>query len=130
MLNNSLLSDQRAEKISRSMLKNQNRPPARVVSEMLRRLAQQQPERLRKACEALFDKAADGDVAAFSVIADRIEGKVQSQDANNAIRVVVLSTGDVLGITAQSVSSDSLSSDISLMSSECDDAVIVSSDTA
>lgn len=38
--------------------------------------AEDNPRRLRKIAEALYDKAADGDVAAIKEIGDRLDGKV------------------------------------------------------
>jgi hypothetical protein len=67
------------EKISRSMLGNTNKSPARIVSECLKRIAVQNPDKLRKACEKMFEKAQKGDSLAFREIADRIEGKVITQ---------------------------------------------------
>lgn len=72
------------------MIGNQNAAkPMRLVSDMLRRLAVQEPHRLRAACEKLFDRAGE-DVAAFREIADRIEGKVQSNDNTPSIKVVII----------------------------------------
>jgi hypothetical protein len=39
---------------------------------------------------ALVAKAEEGDIPAIREIADRIEGKVQSQDASNNIKVIIL----------------------------------------
>lgn len=38
--------------------------------------AEDNPRKLRKIAEKLFDKAAEGDVAAIKEIADRLDGKV------------------------------------------------------
>ena len=49
----------------------------RLVADTLRRLAiQNDGKRLRKMCEALFDKAETGDVTAAKEISDRLDGKV------------------------------------------------------
>ena len=49
----------------------------RLVADTLRRIAiQNDGKRLRKMCEALFDKAETGDVAAVKEINDRLDGKV------------------------------------------------------
>ena len=69
---------------------NQNAAkPFRLVSDMLRKIALQEPEKLRKACRKLYAKAAAGDVQAFRELADRVEGKVQSQDAQNQIKIII-----------------------------------------
>ena len=76
------LSPETRQDISERMQGNQNAAkPFRLVSDTLRRIALQEPHRLRAACEKLFDKAGD-DVQAFREIADRIEGKVSSNDTN------------------------------------------------
>jgi len=65
----------------------------RLVGDMLRKVAAQNPEKLRKACESLLDKMADGDVLAFREFSDRVDGKsVQSTEmtlttGNSAERV-------------------------------------------
>lgn len=53
----------------------------RLVGDMLKRVAAQNPEKLRKACEKLLDKMEEGDIAAFREFADRVDGKsVQSTE--------------------------------------------------
>lgn len=47
----------------------------RLVTNALRRAVVQSPEKLRKACEKVLDDAVNGNLAAFSVIADRLDGK-------------------------------------------------------
>jgi hypothetical protein len=47
----------------------------RTVANTFRRLAAQSPDKLRKACESVFDQAADGDLDAFQILADRLDGK-------------------------------------------------------
>jgi len=47
----------------------------RLITSALRRAVVQNPEKLRKACERVLDDAADGNLAAFNTIADRIDGK-------------------------------------------------------
>ena len=74
---------------SKAMMGNQNASkPFRLVSDTLRRIAMQEPHRLRAACEKLFDKAGD-DVQAFRELADRIEGKVASNE-QQTVRVVLV----------------------------------------
>lgn len=48
----------------------------RLVGDMLRRIAKQNPNRLRAACEKLLSEAEQGNIVAFKEFADRIDGKV------------------------------------------------------
>lgn len=62
----------------------------RLVSDMLRRVAAQNPQKLRKACETLLDKAVEGDVSAFREFTDRTDGKaVQPISGENGGPVIV-----------------------------------------
>ena len=47
----------------------------RLWRETLRRVAAQNPAKLREIAEALYSKAAEGDVAAIREIGDRLDGK-------------------------------------------------------
>ena len=47
----------------------------RVVTDMLNRVVAQDPEKLRKACQAVLDKASEGDIGSFTVLGDRLDGK-------------------------------------------------------
>ena len=47
----------------------------RMVTDALRRVVAQNPDKLRKACKKVLDDAAKGNLAAFSIIADRLDGK-------------------------------------------------------
>ncbi len=47
----------------------------RMVTNALRRAATQSPDKLRQACIAILEKAAEGDLACFREIADRLDGK-------------------------------------------------------
>lgn len=47
----------------------------RLITDALRRVVVQGPEKLKKACEKLLDEAADGNIGAFTFIADRLDGK-------------------------------------------------------
>lgn len=47
----------------------------RLVTDALRRAAAQSPEKLKQACEKILDDAANGNLAAFNTIADRLDGK-------------------------------------------------------
>ena len=54
----------------------------RLLTDTLKRALTQSPEKLREMCDALVDKASQGDLAAAAFIFDRIEGKpVQKVDA-------------------------------------------------
>lgn len=48
---------------------------SRLVGDTLRKVAAQNPEKLRRACEILLDKAAEGDTAAFKEFRDTLDGK-------------------------------------------------------
>lgn len=55
----------------------------RVITDTLRRVVAQNPEKVRIACEKALDKAADGDLQTFREIADRLDGKpTQSVEMN------------------------------------------------
>jgi len=47
----------------------------RIITSTLRRVVTQNPEKLRSACEKILRDAVDGNLPAFSFIADRLEGK-------------------------------------------------------
>jgi len=47
----------------------------RLITDALRRVVTQSPEKLKKACEKVLDDAVEGNLASFSVIADRLDGK-------------------------------------------------------
>ncbi len=47
----------------------------RLWANTLRRVAAQDPEKLRRIAEALYAKAAEGDVQAVKEIGDRLDGK-------------------------------------------------------
>jgi len=53
----------------------------RLVRDTLRRIAVQNPERLRKACEVLLENAEKGDISAFREFRDTLDGKpIQSTE--------------------------------------------------
>lgn len=55
---------------------NQNaKKENRLVRDTLRRVAVQNPEKLRAACEKLLDKAVEGDSSAFAQFRDTLDGK-------------------------------------------------------
>lgn len=47
----------------------------RLWGETLRRIAVQDPQKLRAIAEALYNKAAEGDIQAAKEIGDRLDGK-------------------------------------------------------
>ena len=47
----------------------------RMVTDALTRAAAQNPEMLAEACMKVLEKARDGDLASFTVLADRLDGK-------------------------------------------------------
>lgn len=47
----------------------------RLVGDVLRKVAKQNPKKLRSACEKLLDKAVDGDMTAFKEFRDTLDGK-------------------------------------------------------
>lgn len=47
----------------------------RVITNALNRAVVQNPDKLRDACEKVIDEAAGGNLAAFTFIADRLEGR-------------------------------------------------------
>lgn len=63
----------------------------KIVRDALLAALRQDPERLKKAAEKAWDKAIEGDLAAFREIADRLDGKaVQpiSGDDENPLEVI------------------------------------------
>lgn len=58
----------------------------RLWRETLRRVAAQNPDKLRKIAEKLYDQAEQGDIAAIREIGDRLDGKaaqtIQGDDEN------------------------------------------------
>jgi hypothetical protein len=49
----------------------------RLVTDCLRRVVVQDPERLRKACEKVLEDAKEGNLSSLTFIADRLDGKPQ-----------------------------------------------------
>ena len=47
----------------------------RLITDALRRVVTQSPGKLKIACEKILDDAMEGNLAAFTVIADRLDGK-------------------------------------------------------
>lgn len=50
----------------------------RLWADTLRRIAIQDPQKLRRIAEALYEKAGEGDIAAAKEIGDRIDGKANA----------------------------------------------------
>ena len=61
----------------------------RMITDALRRAAAQNPDKLKKACMAVLNKAVDGDLAAFNTLADRIDGKPTQPIANDPDNPIV-----------------------------------------
>jgi len=65
----------------------------RLITDALRRVVTQNPEKLKKACEKIMDDAVEGNIAAFNMMSDRLEGKpAQSVD----LKVTEVSHEDAL----------------------------------
>ena len=47
----------------------------RLITDELRRVCTQSPEKLKEACIKVLDEAVQGNLGAFTVLADRLEGK-------------------------------------------------------
>lgn len=47
----------------------------RLVTDALKRVVVQNPEKLAKACMKILEQAVEGDKQAFGLIADRLDGK-------------------------------------------------------
>lgn len=77
---------------------NENRVKGKLFNDMLLRVVQAdlaQPEknqRLRRACQALLNNAATGDVPSLKELADRLDGKVAqvlAGDGDAPLRIVL-----------------------------------------
>lgn len=63
----------------------------RLITDELRRVCKQSPEKLKKACEKVLNNAVNGDLAAFTVMADRLDGKPhQSQTLDGDLGISVI----------------------------------------
>ena len=56
-------------------LGNKNAVKEKVITEALRRVVIQNPDKLKIACLKMLEKAEEGDIAAFREITDRLDGK-------------------------------------------------------
>jgi len=82
------------------------RKRSRLVGDTLRKVAAQNPEKLRKACEALMDKAAEGDIHAFREFRDSLDGKpTQSVDMNVRRTTADMDDSELARIISQDSSS-------------------------
>ncbi len=64
----------------------------RIVGETLRKVALQNPDKLRAACEKLLDKAAEGDIHAFKEFRDTLDGKpIQAIEGTGKDGAILLS---------------------------------------
>jgi len=66
----------------------------RLITDELRRVVTQSPEKLKKACQKVLDDAVNGNLASFQVMADRLDGKpaqsvLVGNDPDNPITKVV-----------------------------------------
>lgn len=81
--------------LSKAMMGNQNRSAARPFSDALRTVLYSEKRRsLNAIVHALVRKASEGDMAAIREVADRIEGKVSSQDDSGSLKVIVMRVTD------------------------------------
>lgn len=72
----------------------------REVTNALRRAVAQNPNKLKKACEKVLDEAQNGNLAAFNVIADRLDGKpIQAVD----VKVTELTHEEALDLLCDSI---------------------------
>ena len=60
----------------------------RIWERTVRRVIHQNPDKLRKAAEALVNAAADGDLKAIAELADRLDGKA-TQTVSKTVRHIV-----------------------------------------
>jgi hypothetical protein len=71
-------------------LGNSNATKNKVWADMIRKVATQNPEKMRKAAESLLNLCVEGDIAAMKEFGDRLDGKSKqqvelSQDADNPL---------------------------------------------
>jgi hypothetical protein len=57
--------------------------PDKLIRDALMAATRQSPQKLKQACEATLDKAAEGDLASLQFMADRIDGKAVQALAND-----------------------------------------------
>lgn len=80
---------------------------ARVLEATLKRcVAQDDGKRLRAACEAVLTKASKGDLAAFQVLADRLDGRVKADDATGDGEVRSISLDELMRAIVRARSAD------------------------
>ncbi len=95
-------------------LGNTNGTKGKPVSDMLRRVVTQNPNQIRKACMALINKAAKGDLPSLREIADRLEGKpIQAVTGSGdfalvRIERVLVTDQSFIDVTPEEVSQEKL----------------------
>ena len=65
----------------------------RLITDALRRAVAQNPDKLKKACEKVLDEAVEGNLAAFTLIADRLDGKPTQPiagDDENPVAIAII----------------------------------------
>ena len=70
-----------------------SRKENRLITDELRRVVTQSPKKLKEACEKVLSDAVEGNLAAFTVMADRLDGKPAqsvSLDGELGVRVIGL----------------------------------------
>lgn len=78
----------------------------RVITDTLRRVVAQNPDKVRIACEKALDKAAEGDLQTFREIADRLDGKpTQSVEMNVTRTTADMADSELARVIAESSSS-------------------------
>ena len=71
------------------------RPSKPLTEQLVTGLLRKRSREAKRIANAILDKAASGDVAAFVAIADRVEGKpVQRVEGDQAIHITVERVGD------------------------------------
>ena len=65
----------RTKKIAEAMKGNDNAQVRGQFSALLRRMTVQEPERLHKVANVLFEQAEEGNLNAISILFDRLDGK-------------------------------------------------------
>jgi hypothetical protein len=67
----------------------------KLITDTLLKVATQNPDKLRLACEKLLDKMVEGDISAFREFTDRLEGKaiqgIEGPGENGEITVTIKS---------------------------------------
>lgn len=89
----------------------------RLLEQTLRRVVlQDDGKRLRQACEAVLTKAAKGDLAAYSLLADRLDGRVRADDSGNGDDVKSISLDQLMRAILQARAADAVDGQVSTRS--------------